>query len=1123
MAMLALRPPPRRIAQPKADPRFVAVSEQIKRGAERLKKHPPAAQKAREASRSARAPANERLAAAKAKVVDGVQSAPTPKPQPSSFKALLRAEIEKAMPKTLGDTEKFMEGDQSGAMKGALGANVDSQRESAAGPVDQATKKAPDPGSVPATPSAALPAEPAPARPAVDGATGMPLPATPAEASLEQSKKDADAALKDEKIKPASLAKANDARFSALAKAQGAVIAQADKAPAGFRAKEAAVLAGARAQAGGQAARGSLLLAGTRSGGNARVLSRQQQQAAKEEADRQKVAADIEGIFSRTKARVEQRLAGLDGEVSALFDPGVEAALTTMKSYVDDRIFKYKLERYLSIPGVGLARWLRDQALGLPAEVNAFYVQGRKVFQAAMDRLIDRVAALVELRLAQAKADVAAGQAQIKAYVARLPANLKATGDAAAKAVGDRFNELSAGIDAKKEELAASLAQKYKEAFDKADEALKTMQDENKGLLQQFAESLGEVVKALLEFKAKLMAILRKGQDAIQLILDDPIAFLGNLIAAVKGGFNAFVGNILNHLKAGFMKWLFGSLAAAGIALPSDLSLPSIFKLVLDVLGITYDKMRAKAVKLIGERAVGLIEKAVEYVREFVTGGPAKLWEKVKEDLANLKEMVIGAIQDWLITTVVKQAVAKVVSMFNPAGAIVQAIMAIYNVIMFVVEKAQQIMALVEAVVNSVHAIASGAIGGAISWIEKSLASAIPIVIGFLARLLGLGGISEKIKEFIKKVQAKVDAAIDKAIAKVVALVKKLFGKGGKDADPEKQKKIDAGRKAIDGVVAKYADGIADQDVYNADLAKVKQQHPVFKTLTSVKKGKNYVWRYTASPATEGGLLHGVNSWNVAKHTAAPPDKQKKKGESHHVPQKVLLRLMGEFYTSVGSELAKSTSAKTKSIGIAMRDHGNVCNAKNASGGGQLSAIWLLADDHKNPAGGAAHSPVPISSAIKEAKDISAAGMDMKNSESGKVTTDGSTSISSIAAPPGFLMVGVGAVATQGNPYVKRAHLFNPLMQSFDPKTNPGYGKTTEIGRQAQYKSQIAKSAAKSDQAAEDLKVKAGSMFKAQWNGSLAMGLAGVSQAVSKYKDTKWRPELRKLAKETWDPHMSKP
>ena len=77
-------------------------------------------------------------------------------------------------------------------------------------------------------------------------------------------------------------------------------------------------------------------------------------------------------------------------------------------------------------------------------------------------------------------------------------------------------------------------------------------------------------------------------------------------------------------------------------------------------------------------------------------------------------------------------------------------------------------MAFVEAVINSVSSIAQGAIGAAASWIEKSLASMIPLLIGFLARLIGLGGLSKKVKEFITKVQDKVDKAIDKAIAKIV-------------------------------------------------------------------------------------------------------------------------------------------------------------------------------------------------------------------------------------------------------------------------------------------------------------------------------------------------------------------
>lgn len=774
--MLAPRRFAPRVARPKTDARFIAATDAVKAGAARLKKHPPAAQKAREASKSARPPANERLAGAQAKVIDAVKEAPAPKPQPGSFKALLRAEIDKAMPKTLGDTEKFMQGGAQGQIKGAGSSGVAAQKAEAAGPSEAANKKPPDPGAVPAQPSTALPSEPVPGASPVPAAQAMPPAATPAEVSLQETKKDTEQALQDEKVKPESLAKANDPRFSAVADAKGKVAAQADRAPNAFRGKEGAVLSAAQAQAGRLGRTGASLMAGKRGAGHARVLGRQALQAAKEEAERQKVAATIEGIYARTKRKVETRLAGIDAEVSTIFDPGVDAAIAAMKAFVDDRILGYKLRRYLTIPLVGLARWLADAALGLPSEVNVFYTQGRALFTQKMDALIDRVAALVERRLAEAKAEVAAGQAAIKGYVASLPANLQAAGKAAEGAVNDRFKELEEGIESKKNELAAGLAQKYKEAFDKADEALKAMQDENKGLVAGFIEKLGQIVKALMEFKAKLLGLLRKGMETIQLILDDPIGFLGNLIAAVKGGFSAFVGNIWAHLKSGFFKWLLGPLAALGIALPSDLSVLSVFKLVLDVLGITYPKLRAKAVRLIGETAVGVIEKLAGYIQALFTGGVAALWEKVKEDLSSLKDMVVGAIQDWLIETVVKQAVTKVVSMFNPAGAIVQAILAIYNLVMFVIEKAAQIMALIEAVINSVHAIATGAIGGAISWIEKALASAIPVVIGFLARLLGLSGISEKIQAFIKKVQSKVDAAIDKVIAKIIGVVKKLFG-----------------------------------------------------------------------------------------------------------------------------------------------------------------------------------------------------------------------------------------------------------------------------------------------------------------------------------------------------------
>jgi hypothetical protein len=103
--------------------------------------------------------------------------------------------------------------------------------------------------------------------------------------------------------------------------------------------------------------------------------------------------------------------------------------------------------------------------------------------------------------------------------------------------------------------------------------------------------------------------------------------------------------------------------------------------------------------------------------------------------------------------------------------------MMIVSVVQFVIERASQIMDFVEAVINSINAIATGSIGGAANWIEKSLGNMVPILIGFLAALVGLGGLAAKVKAFIVKVQSKVDKAIDKALKKIVDFVKKLFGK----------------------------------------------------------------------------------------------------------------------------------------------------------------------------------------------------------------------------------------------------------------------------------------------------------------------------------------------------------
>jgi hypothetical protein len=154
--------------------------------------------------------------------------------------------------------------------------------------------------------------------------------------------------------------------------------------------------------------------------------------------------------------------------------------------------------------------------------------------------------------------------------------------------------------------------------------------------------------------------------------------------------------------------------------------------------------------------------------------------DKMVEFLGDLKDTIVTGIQNWVIDTVIKTAIPKLLSMFTPAGAIVQAALSIYNTIMFFVEKAEQIAALVQSVLDSLANIASGAVDAAIGFIERSMAKAVPLVINFLARWLGLGNVSAKIRVIIQKVQAKVDVALEK----VAAWIGKMPGGGTGVAAP---------------------------------------------------------------------------------------------------------------------------------------------------------------------------------------------------------------------------------------------------------------------------------------------------------------------------------------------------
>ncbi len=290
-----------------------------------------------------------------------------------------------------------------------------------------------------------------------------------------------------------------------------------------------------------------------------------------------------------------------------------------------------------------------------------------------------------------------------------------------------------------------------------------------------------------------VMPYIKKAQAAFMTIIKNPIAFVGNLVKAGKQGFQMFASNILEHLKAALIKWITGPLGEAGVYIPQSFSLIEIVKLVLSVLGLTWQNIRSKLVKIIPEPVLVGLEKTAGILVTLVKDGPAAAWEQIKSELSELKDQMIAQVTQMISTEVVKAAITKLVSMLNPAGAVIQAIIATYNTVTFFIEKINQIAAVVAAFIDSISAIANGEVGNAAKKVETTMANTLTIVIAFLAKFAGLGNIPNKVVGIVKKIRAPIDKGLDKIVGwlgKMLEKAKTAVVQAGVPQDPNERLKL---------------------------------------------------------------------------------------------------------------------------------------------------------------------------------------------------------------------------------------------------------------------------------------------------------------------------------------------
>lgn len=305
-----------------------------------------------------------------------------------------------------------------------------------------------------------------------------------------------------------------------------------------------------------------------------------------------------------------------------------------------------------------------------------------------------------------------------------------------------------------------------------------------------------ELILRLMNFPPEIFGhILEQATSAIDDIKKDPVAFLLNVVEAMKQGFGRFFDNILEHLLKGLAAWMFRGLKSLGIETPTELSLQAAITLVIQVSGVTIELLWQRLAAKIGQDKVDKIRGALElagqafdFIKDVQERGIEAIWDKLSEQLSNLWDLIFDAAKSWIMKEIVDKAVAKVLSMLDPTGimAVVNSCIAFFKAVQSVLDYMRELLELIDSYVSTVASIAKGNVGPGAAMLETGLANAVPVAIGFLANQAGLGDVPEQVKQIIVDLRAKIVEAIDWLIDKAISLAQSaldaLFG-GEEDED----------------------------------------------------------------------------------------------------------------------------------------------------------------------------------------------------------------------------------------------------------------------------------------------------------------------------------------------------
>ncbi len=551
------------------------------------------------------------------------------------------------------------------------------------------------------------------------------------------------------------------------------------------------------------------------------------------EEKRAAVVAHIYSIYNPVKEEVSQTLSDLETQSHAEFKAGMDKAAQEFEDNVDKKIKAYKDERYSG--ATGWLKWLDDLLTGINdhQEVKDTLETERDIYVGKIDTLIATITTRNKGVIEECKVKINDARTKIDAFISGLEGDLLAAAQSAQFDIEQKLLQLEEDVEKKEQDLIAMLQVKRDEAIRLIDEKIEKLKEKWEGVLSKILKFIGELALEFLKWALNsvgldadkfINTVITIGK-AIWAIIKDPIGFIKNLVAIVKGGFQLFFSDPVQNLLSALIGWLTGN--SGDIQLPETFDLKGILMMVLDFFGVGWEMIKGLFAEQLGPQLVDFAISGIELITNIIQDGPIAIWNMVKgeatenwpearqkmvdnvgedavkniEDFYNLikgiqedgpeaiwefvktksqdivkaiKDMIIEKLIDWGVGEVLKKGIATVMAI---ATGFIGAIKAIYNGVMFFVKNIDVIGALCSALLGALADAALGAVGSGINRIFTAIGLVIQLLIALLAELIGLSGIPEAVGKVIDGAIGAVQNFLAKAVEWISNILKKIWAK----------------------------------------------------------------------------------------------------------------------------------------------------------------------------------------------------------------------------------------------------------------------------------------------------------------------------------------------------------